>query len=422
MILGSPMATVLALYACVLVVGMVRPGWLWIGLVCTSFWYPTILALSVTAAKQVVGLPISVYDVAAATLVLSALLRSWHSRTPPFRPGKLLFFAYCGTWFALIGVLRVIAFGGDPAALTRASLWMVVASLDGRIRFNGHMEHSTSTLLVVATLAALIDLVRREAQQGFLHGGYAIGNLVFQKAELSMNSFAFLLVFCVVLYWVFDTGWTVSRTVLLVGSFLGVAVSLSRSNFLALIVVVLWLTIRSWGQSRLRLGLGREAQLDPSTEYRLLELTRIPTESLRGVSYSLLGHGAGAWIPSDLSAHLGVGAFWAVHSEWLLVLYDFGLVGVLLYAGLYWALWPSRGARHGAMGIMTVAWVCVSVTAGQLLTVSSWMWVAWLLSRGCDTCRNSARLSSKRTTRIGDHIVASEPIPAKALALAWREP
>jgi hypothetical protein len=394
----------IVVFVAVAALGIARPSWLLTSLVLSTFWYPAINGVSVSVLKEVAHLPISVYDVAAVSLIVSTLVRAWRFRSLSIGDRSHVMFVCCAAWFGIVGVLRVAVAGGSPGALVRVALWMLVAGLGSSISMTGDLLDRSPRLLAIVIVAAVADLLRRELQQGILHGGYAIGGVVIQKAALSMDSFSFVIALCIGLWWVVSAGWTASRGVLVATALVGVVASLSRSNWLAVAVVMAWLVSQSRGRSRRRLvgilllvtlavtlsplgqlimsriGFDAGRQLDGSAQYRTEELRRIPAESLKSVGLLFLGHGTGAWIPDDLAVDLGLSQSWSVHSEWLLVLYDFGAIGVLLYLGLLWTLGRIRRTNGMALRAMVVAWVSVSFTAGAFLTVTSLLWITWLFA------------------------------------------
>jgi hypothetical protein len=375
-------------------VAVIFPKMGFVMLVFLTPYTPALTGFMVEAAKTAIGLPLSLFELLAASAWISLCLPALQSGrrvARRFVPTAHVLHLILVIWLmlsAFIGVLR----GTDVTVLLRNVLLFstlfpyAVLMQNGTIRLS---ERERVYLLWATLGVALSVLFVLAPKVGYEYGGVLVAELRLNRIDRWVNTFVFVYIMCLALG---ERNLLVSeRAVLSVGAMVGVAFSLGRSFWLSALAVIVYVVLTAFRQNKLSLvlvavtGTGifsffalaqqRFSLGISSLQYRFLEWSIILQEASRGLLALLLGRGLGAQVPGDLAVVFPSEYVWWIHNEWLLLLYDAGLVGVLLY-GLFLTALMARSRDPNGTRLIGIALLVTSFAAGQVLSAISGPWIA----------------------------------------------
>lgn len=319
---------------------------------------------------------------------------------------------------SLVGYLGSL--GG--VALDRL-LFIPIAVFSMFIVASGRTPRLMLSVMVVSSLAVAVWVIVTAASAGFAYRG----NLELDQNVVSYYiGIGFTLVF----------GWFVSRKqrgtnfALVVGSLLvlavlgyGIVLLASRGAMISLSLVMVAALLKSFWADRHRIWrvvllllLTSSALLlpggqgvlkrfsDPSTETGggrvLIWETVIDSTQGSSMRQLLLGHGMNA---SEQLIRHEFGYLSSTHNSFLLILYDYGLLGMMLFASLHVLVFMRLVRRRDTLGIQLLLLLVFQVAIGLFITASdSYLyWLALGLMLGATTVndRESRIVSPTPPTR-----------------------
>jgi len=372
------------------VLSVLHPKVCFILLVLLTPWSPALSGMMSAAAQGAVGLPLTLFEVLSLAAWVAFLVRLPKLKKVDMPRSTIIHLSFV-IWLMVSAVIAT-AGGYDPTRLLRnvivfSTLFPFAAFMrSGVVRLSQSERVYLQLSVLVMGLAALFVLAPLMGQR---HGGVEIiSQFAINRIDGWFNVFVFVYILCIILG---EKVNSVFRPLITWASLFGVIFSLGRSFWLAAFGVVAYVGLMSAKQNRWLIAAGSALSIfvfqslglaqerfrlgAASLQYRFYEQAIIFSEVFHGSIFALLaGRGLAAPIPEVLAEQFVAEYVWWVHNEWLLIVYNAGLIGVLFYA--LFLLTLTLRINHLAPRLVGLALLLTSIGAGQLLSIISGPWIA----------------------------------------------
>lgn len=383
---------ILTLVTSIFFLSVLYPKICFILLILLTPWSPALTGIMVGVSQGMVGLSLSLFEVIALAAWVAFFVR-----LPKFKKIDMpklsiihLFFVIWLTASAIIGALG----GFDFTRLLRnvilfSTLFPFAAFMrSGIVRISQRERVYLQLIVLTMGLGALFMLSPLVGQR---YGGVEVTSLLrINRIDLWFNTFIFVYILCMILGEKNVNAF--SRLLIAWTALFCILFSLGRSFWLAAFGVVAYVAVMHFKKNKwliiagsvlsvfllLHLGVAQQRFVigAASLQYRFYEHSIILSEAFKGgFLTSIVGRGLAAPVPEELANFFLAEYVWWIHNEWLLILYNGGLIGVLFYALFLISLIIRTKASLGAR-LVGLALLLTSIGAGQLLNPISGPWIA----------------------------------------------
>jgi len=378
----------------IFVLSIIKPKICFLFLVLLTPWSPAMIGMMVNVSENIIGLPITIFELLAAAAWIAILLNIKKIRNVNL-PKISLIHLILLLWLiisALVGVAR----GTDVLRLLRnvivfSSFFPFSVLMSSGLLVLSTKERVYYQILVLGTgLGALFFL---SPLMGYHYGGVALTSQIrINRIDWWFNTFVFVYILCTILGEKRLN--TFLKMFLVTSTIISIILSLGRSFWLAAFGVIIYVSVTHFKRNKwmilftsVVLGISlllfsdvmeqRFILGEDSLQHRFNEHSVILSEAFNdGFFNSIIGRGLAAPIPEELARRFTASYVWWIHNEWLLLLYNSGLIGLLLY-GLF--LFTLLGGMKNCLGgrLAGLALLITSIGAGQVLSNISGPWIAF---------------------------------------------
>ncbi|MCS7231820.1 MAG: hypothetical protein RMJ67_06755 [Elusimicrobiota bacterium] len=351
---------------------------------------PLITGFTVENSKSFLGFPVSPFEFFSIFVWFKFLFFLSKKTFISFNKVHINILLFI-LWLLFSSILTLFYRTGDPTVLIRNVILLSTVLPISFLFKNKFSEKDLKILnfgfLITFFLALIISI-----EVGRLTRGVEIYGIYLNKVDKFMNSFIFIIYFCI--YLSFKN--IKNRIFYLLINLLGILISQGRAFWFAtlfliilysclnknfrllfivfLLFIVLYNLIFNFLQQRITLG-------ERSAIYRIEEFKVILENLILEPQSYILGKGLGAVIPLNLAMKFESPYPWWIHNEFLFILYDTGIIGVILYLLCIIELIRYGIKKNRVIFYYALSLIIVSLTTGQFLNLLTGPWLGFLMSQ-----------------------------------------